>query len=172
MEKEKTKGFKPTGRYDFNKREKESGLYNDTIPSASYQSDYKALLKYNTFKKKNQLIINNGATEKAVIVDGIDEIVGFIVLDRLKENKEVADIVYNTKKGLKNVRPKDILESIKEAYNSVEDNYSDIPLHPPIPDNPNNENPDLEEAVELNFEQEKDESFTKIVEMTKSYKKD
>ncbi len=95
-------------------------FHEENIHSAGYDSGYKAILRFNKFKDINELIIRNGVKEAEVLVEGIEETAGYIVIDRLKENRYVADFVYGNKKGLKNVKSDDLLEEVKKGYKTVD----------------------------------------------------
>jgi len=144
-----TGGFKATGRYNIKNTNKKL-FHKDSIPSAVHEQDYKAMLKYNSFKDRNQLIIENGVSEAAVVVDGIEETAGYIVIDRLKENKNVADFVYNDKKGLKNVKADDLLDAVNKGYETVdlhEKTSRIIKEDTSFPGNIEDEDPVLEERI-------------------------
>ncbi|MBD3354977.1 hypothetical protein GF361_03250 [Candidatus Woesearchaeota archaeon] len=119
MKKDGSTWEKATNKY--RKEEPSERLFHEeNIPSASYDSGYKAILKFNRFKGLNELIIRNGVKEAEILVEGIEETAGYIVIDNLKDDKYVADFVYHNKKGLKNVKSDDLLEEVKKGYKTVD----------------------------------------------------
>ena len=111
-------GFKITGRY-----EKKDEVYfkpvGDTIPSINHEEGYSAQIRYDRIKDSVYLIIENGISEKAIEVWGITKDAGLDIIEKLKQDKRTADIVYENKKGVKNVRIEDIYASIEKSYSRI-----------------------------------------------------
>jgi hypothetical protein len=155
--KEETGFFKPTNRH-----KKDIVVYfepvQDKIPSKQHEKGYSAEIKYDKFKDRIYLTIENGVSQAALIVECRTRDNGINLIEELKQDKRVADYVYKEKKGIKNLR----LESV---YDAINDGYMDIKFKRATQRIKRGESADLEISIE-------DEALEPVKDITKKLTKE